>query len=113
MQNPLYSLSQIEIMSGGNTEFINQMVDLFIKLTPDLIQQLNFGLLESDGDKIYFAAHKLKLSVDMMGIQSIQTEIRMIEKLAKEKGDFATLNTLILHTNAVLNSVILQLKSRN
>ncbi len=112
MDSSIYSLTKIENMCNGNKEFINQMVDLFIEITPALIAQLHFGLLESDYKKIHFAAHKLKLSINMMEIKSIQSEIVSIEKIAKENGDLSTLNTLITHTNAILNTVILELKTR-
>jgi len=113
MEEKLYNLEQIELMSGGNSLFVEKMVNLFIELTPELMNRIKTGLIESDYLEIKSAAHKMKPSIDMMGIGKLKNEIRNIEKLALEHADVMTLNNAINYLDSILNQVMLQLKNRD
>ena len=111
MDPKLYNLEQIEIMAEGNNEFVMTMVNMFIELTPDLVNKIKKGLLDGNYEEIKASAHKLKPSIDMMGIELVKNEIREIEKLALEKADTYTLNNKIVYVENILNKVLEQLKS--
>ncbi|NUM32543.1 MAG: Hpt domain-containing protein [Bacteroidetes bacterium] len=111
MEPKLYNLEQIELMAEGNKEFVMTMVNMFIELTPDLINKIKKGLVDNNYDEIKSQAHKLKPSIDMMGIVSAKNEIREIEKLALERADVYTLNNKITYLETTLNKVLEQLKS--
>lgn len=111
MEPKLYNLEQIELMAEGNKEFVMTMVNMFIDLTPDLVGKIKKGLVDNNYDEIKAQAHKLKPSIDMMGIESVRNEIREIEKLALEKADVYTLNSKIIYLENTLNKVLEQLKS--
>lgn len=112
MGQKMYNLEQIEMMSEGNKEFVNKMVNLFIELTPELLNRINTGLIESDYDEIKSAAHKMKPSIDMMGIVSLKNEIRNLEKLALDRADVVTIKNAIVYLETTLEKVINQLKNR-
>ncbi len=112
MEPKMYNLEQIEMMSEGNNEFVDKMVNLFIELTPELLNRINTGLIENDYDEIKSAAHKMKPSIDMMGIVSLKNEIRNIEKLALDRVDVVTMKNAIVYLETTLGQVINQLKNR-
>jgi len=113
MEEKLYNLEQIEMMSGGNDSFVDKMVNLFIELTPELMNRIKSGLIENDFEEIKSAAHKMKPSIDMMGIIKLKNEIRNIEKLALERADVMTLNNAINYLDLTLSTVMHQLKNRD
>ena len=112
MRDQLFNLDQMTIMSGGNTEFVNKMVNLFMEITPELINRLKIGLMDGDFEEIKSASHKMKPSIDMMGISSLKNEIRTIEKLANEKENIMALKETIYYLDDTMNEVYFQLKNR-
>jgi HPt (histidine-containing phosphotransfer) domain-containing protein len=112
MTNQLFNLDQMTILSGGNTEFVNKMVDMFIEITPELINRIKIGLMDQNYEEIKAASHKMKPSIDIMGIVSLKSEIRTIEKLASEKEDLMELRESINHLDDTMNEVFYQLKHR-
>lgn len=80
----LYDLSTIKAVSGGDKEFVKRMVQLFIETVPANVQELNVYMNSENWDMVSKMAHKLKSTLDSMGIHSLKQEIRMIEANAKK-----------------------------
>src|SRR6202000_2586142 len=78
-EGKLYDLTMVQSVSGGDEGFIKKMVALFIETVPQNIQELNKGLQTENWDHVGKMAHKLKSTVDSMGIQSIRQDIRAVE----------------------------------
>lgn len=112
MNDTLYDLSQLHELSSGNPEFVEKMVGMFLSLTPELIQRLNKGLQEKDYPEIKAAAHKMKPSIDMMGITSLSQKIRTLEQYAAAESHTAEIPGLIKETEEILSTVMTQLKQR-
>lgn len=112
MEDKMYNLEQIDMMSGGNAEFVDKMVNLFIELTPELLNRIKTGLIENNYDEIKSAAHKMKPSIDMMGINLLKNEIRNIERLAMDRADVMTMKNAITYLDTTLVQVMDQLRRR-
>jgi hypothetical protein len=81
----LYDLSMVQSVSGGDEGFIQRMVALFIETVPQNVQDLKKAMLEEDWEQVGKTAHKLKSTIDSMGIKSIRQEIRTVEANARQK----------------------------
>ena len=79
-EEKLYSLSQLESLSGGDEVFINKMVDMFLELTPQTIESLKETYANDELEAMGGAAHKIKPTIDMMGIETIKQTIRDLAK---------------------------------
>ncbi|MFM9944153.1 MAG: Hpt domain-containing protein [Bacteroidia bacterium] len=112
MEDKMYNLEQIDMMSGGNAEFVEKMVNLFIELTPELLNKIKTGLIEGNYDEIKASAHKMKPSIDMMGINLLKNEIRNIERMAMDKTDVMALKNAITYLDDTLGQVMDQLRNR-
>ena len=112
MEDKMYNLEQIDAMSGGNAEFVDKMVNLFIELTPELLNRIKAGLIDNNYNEIKSAAHKMKPSIDMMGINSLKAEIRTIEKMALERADEVSMKNAINYLETTLDQVLYQLGRR-
>jgi CheY-like chemotaxis protein len=106
----LYDLSMVESVSGGDGGFIKKMVALFIETVPQNVQELSKATLTENWDQVGKMAHKLKSTVDSMGIKSIRQEIRTVEANAKQKQSLQEIPTLVERINSVINSCIQQLQ---
>jgi len=110
--NPrLYDLSMVQSVSGGDEGFIKKMVALFIETVPQNVQDLRKALQEENWDQVGKTAHKLKSTIDSMGIKSIRQEIRTVEANAKQKQSLQDIPSLVTTIESVIQECIGQLKT--
>ena len=95
-----YDISEIKTISRGNEEFINKMLKMFVEQIPvfvaEMMEKLEAGELTVVGE----IAHRIKPTIDNMGIISSKTIIRELEKMGKANEDNGTMATLIKKVEA-------------
>jgi len=111
-EEKLYNLIQLNELSGGNDDFVNKMVQMFIDLAPETLDNINIGLAEGDLDRVGAAAHKIKPSLDMMGIVVLKAKIRALEGNAKNRTNVDDIPNLVEDVSNTLKAVIAQLRAR-
>lgn len=107
----LYDLGPLREMSRGNNEFINKMITLFIEQASMSLNEMNAAHNIKDYDTICKLAHRLKSSIDSMGITSLKKEIRELEKLSKEPVLLSQIAALVILINSTLLKVLENLPS--
>jgi HPt (histidine-containing phosphotransfer) domain-containing protein len=112
VEETLYDLSTLQDLSSGNPEFVDKLVKMFIDLTPSLIERIELGLKEKNYAEVGAAAHKLKPSIDVMGIRSLKDTVREIEIYAKEQTQLDQLDDLFNALKNTLEKVFQQLRNR-
>jgi HPt (histidine-containing phosphotransfer) domain-containing protein len=106
----LYNLSSLNSLSRGNLEFIKKMVSIFIEQTTDVIDKVSIAINENDFNEVSRLIHKINPSVETVGITSIISELKLLEKIAKETKDKEQITALFGVIKKVLEKAILQLK---
>ena len=90
-----YDITEIRTISRGNEGFINKMLKMFVEQIPvfaaEMMEKLEAGELTAVGE----IAHRIKPTIDNMGIVSSKTIIRELEKMGKANEDNGTMATLI------------------
>ncbi len=94
-QKKLYDLSQINEMSGGNKEFVIQMITSFIEQTKMAITEMKDQIDKMDYAEIAKIAHKHKTSFSFMGIQSLFEEIINIEEAALNRTPLGKIKKIV------------------
>jgi len=107
----LYDLSIIESVSGGDESFIKKMIQLFVETVPPSLIELQDAVDQQQWERVSKVAHKLKSTVDSMGISSLKDDIRTIEANGKHQQDVDKIPALVKKVNEVVNICILQLKN--
>ncbi|MBL7911959.1 MAG: PAS domain S-box protein [Bacteroidia bacterium] len=102
----LYDLGPLKEMSRGNSEFMNKMITLFIEQANISLNEINAAHGIKDYDTVCKVAHRLKSSIDSMGITSLKKEIRELEKLSKEPVLLSEIAALVMLINATLLKVL-------
>lgn len=102
----LYNLNSLNNLSRGNSEFVLKMIHLFIKQTTDEIENISKALIVDDFPEVSRLIHKIKPSIESLGITSILKEIRLLEKVANEATEKEQITALFSIIKPTLLQVI-------
>ncbi|MEJ7766853.1 MAG: response regulator [Chitinophagaceae bacterium] len=105
----LYDLAMINEVSGGDDDFVKKMVALFIETVPQNLKDLNNYMDSGDWDMVSKMAHKLKSTIDSMGIHSLNQDVRTVEHTAKKKESLENIPSLVHNMNIIIMQCIKQL----
>ena len=70
-------------MSRGNDEFVVKMVGIFVEQTIATIEKIVAALESNDFLEISRLIHKIRPSINKMGVPSIQNEMKTLTKNSK------------------------------
>jgi HPt (histidine-containing phosphotransfer) domain-containing protein len=76
----MYSVEQVLSQSGGDKRFVRELMELFVKVTPEVADGLKTAVKEKDAKTIGQLAHKIKPSLQILQVHdasalAIETEI--------------------------------------
>jgi PAS domain S-box-containing protein len=103
---PIYDLSLIENMSRGNQAFVDKMITIFITLAKESTELMQSALVDNDIETIQKTAHKIKPSIDQMGIVSLKEIVRKLEKYDLKTDNTQDLESLINQLTTTLTTVV-------
>lgn len=107
--SPLYDLSQLREISGGDSSFIKEILSLFVQSIPGSLHMINSALASNDLEAVGREAHKIKPSIDSLGILELYNVIRIVEREAKAGNPNGTLKDNVEKLNSILTVVVGQI----
>jgi HPt (histidine-containing phosphotransfer) domain-containing protein len=110
MSDKLYNLDFVNSMAGGNQDFINQLLTLFVDSVPESIDLINKHYANNDLDNLAKEAHKLKSTINTVQIPSFIEKIKEIEMIGKTGEGLEKLPGLIAEFNEVMPKAVEQVK---
>jgi len=108
--NTLFDLTMIRSVSGGDTAFIKKMILLFIETVPQNVQELVLAMNQENWEQVSKMAHKLKSTIDSMGIRTLHDQIRTVEMNAKNREQLDHLPIIVRQVESVVSVCIQQLR---
>ncbi len=81
-----YNLAKVYALSDNDPEFVNEILTLFVNEVPEDLQQIGEGIKKKDHKHAYAYAHKIKPSLDLLGLNVAFEEILQIEAWTKTEG---------------------------
>lgn len=81
-----YNLAKVYALSDNDPEFVMQIITLFVTEVPEDMKQIDLGIEEKDHKLAYSYAHKIKPSLDLMGMTVAHQEILEVEAWTKREG---------------------------
>lgn len=81
-----YNLSKVYALSDNDPEFVNEILKLFVTEIPDDILQIKEGIKKKDYKHAYAFAHKIKPTLDLIGLNVAFEEILQVEAWTKVEG---------------------------
>jgi PAS domain S-box-containing protein len=91
----LYDITELKAISRGNEGFINKMLKMFVEQIPVHIMEMKEKCEQKQYITVGEIAHRIKPTIDNMGIVASKTIIREIEKMGKANQDDGNLAALI------------------
>ena len=82
-------------MSGGDANFIAEMIDLFREQIEEYSEIMPRLLREKDYDGLSKVAHKAKSSVAVMGMASVADLLKELEVLANDEKETERYGTMV------------------
>jgi len=83
VDRPLFDLSYLKSVSNNNEDFVNEMIDTYLKTMPKSIEEVRTFFNQKDWENLSRAAHKLKPSITLLGIHKAKELASEIERIAK------------------------------
>lgn len=82
-----YNLAKVYAISDNDPEFVTQIITLFVTEVPEDLLEIKQGIKTKDYKQTYAYAHKIKPTLDLLGLKVAFEEILQIEAWAKSEGE--------------------------
>ncbi len=82
-----YNLAKVYALSDNDPEFVLQIVTLFVTEIPEDLAEIKEGIKKKDHKHAYSYAHKVKPSLDLLGLKVAFEEVLQIEAWTKPEGE--------------------------
>ncbi len=82
-QESALNLSYLQDISGGDADFMIEMIDIFLDQTPKYFAHLSEALADKNWPLVAETAHKIKPTLAFMGADAESAEMQFIEKSAR------------------------------
>lgn len=106
------NLTYLNEMMGGNRELMVEILDLFLKQTPQELQDVKDAVDNGDYLKIKTYSHKMKSSVGIIGISAVLTILQQMEDLGAKGEGIENIKELNKKLNLICNQAINEIEKR-
>lgn len=106
-----YNLDKLHSLSRGNEEFIQKMIEIFNTQCTSVMEAIEEAIEVQNFPEVSRLIHKIKPSIDEMGIQSLYHEVRELEEISKNTSDVERIQCLFEIIQKQLNYSIAELKT--
>jgi len=110
-ETPLYDISKLKQITRGDEQFMQKMLELFIKETSNSICELNTALEVKDIKKVQFLAHRMKSTLGNLSIAAAVDIAQKIEKSEWAEQDYPALDELACRFKSIVDEVISSIRS--
>ncbi len=105
-----YNLAKVFAISDNDPEFVNQILSLFVSEIPEDLLEIKEGIKNKDHKHAYAYAHKVKPSLDLLGLNIAFEEILEIESWAQAKGEKKEIKETFKSVKNQVNEAVKELK---
>lgn len=81
-----YNLSKVYALSDDDPEFVMQIIMLFVTEVPQDLTEIENGIKNKDHKHAYAYAHKIKPTLDLLGMSIAYEEILQVEAWTRAEG---------------------------
>ncbi|MVM41754.1 PAS domain S-box protein [Spirosoma sp. HMF3257] len=111
MSKSMYNLTKLEAISRGDQEFTQNMIQLFCTDVLAAAAQIKTAYEAEDYTTVKSLAHRVKPSIDIMGLQAQFEEVYRIEELASTGTNSPELSELITRFEQGINAATAHMKA--
>jgi HPt (histidine-containing phosphotransfer) domain-containing protein len=111
MRTKHIDLGYLDTMAGDDSEATNELIDIFLEESPQILQGLKEALILKDYVKLKYVAHKSKSSLLIFGMNKLASQMNNLEILLKENKNSDVFIEIISNFEIEFNEAICELKS--
>lgn len=105
-----YNLSKVYSISDNDVDFAKQIVVLFTEEVPVEIDNIKEGLKNKEHNKVYHAAHKIKPTLDLLGMDLAYEDVVTIENWSRAEGKKKEIKDVVKSLKEKIKEAIRELK---
>lgn len=105
-----YNLAKVYALSDNDTEFVMQIITLFVTEVPEDMKQIESGIQDKDYKQAYAYAHKIKPTLDLLGMTVAFEEILQVEAWTKREGKRKEINDTFASIKNQVEKAIKEIK---
>lgn len=105
-----YNLSKVHALSDGDNDFVMQIIDLFLSEIPEDLKEVKAGIEDKDYNKAHAFAHKIKPTLDLMGMSVAFEEILLVEAWAKNQGKRKEIKDTYKSIKTQVDNAVIEIK---
>jgi HPt (histidine-containing phosphotransfer) domain-containing protein len=90
-----FNPAMLHELSSGNSEFIKQMVSIFLEDVPKAIDEMKAAASSSDFATVGQLAHRIKSSVGMVGAEDLHALASNIEEFAENSEQIKAIPSML------------------
>ncbi len=105
-----YNLSKVYAISDNDVDFAKQIVVLFIEEVPLEMKNIKQGLKEKNHNKVYHAAHKIKPTLDLMGMDLAYEDVASVETWSRSEGKKKEIKEVVKSLKEHISKTVKELK---
>ena len=105
-----YNLAKVYALSDNDPEFVMQIITLFVTEVPEDLKQIDLGIKTKDHKLAYSYAHKIKPSLDLLGMTVAFEEILQVEAWTKAEGKRKEINDTFASIQSQIEKAVKEIK---
>jgi HPt (histidine-containing phosphotransfer) domain-containing protein len=105
-----YNLSKVYALSDNDSEFVNEILTLFVTEVPEDLLQIKEGIKKKDHKHAYAYAHKIKPTLDLLGLNVAFEEILQVEAWTKAEGKKKDIKDTFKSVKNQINEAVKEIK---
>ena len=106
----LYNLEKLHGIENKDANFIKEVLMLFLNTIPVISDELIKATTEKKWDQVYFLAHKMKANIDLLNIESLKKEIRVVEENSKTRNNLDHISDKVKFINSIIQQCAKEIK---
>jgi HPt (histidine-containing phosphotransfer) domain-containing protein len=105
------NLDYLEELAKGNTEFIEDMISIFLAENPEELRELELAILQKDFELIQSVSHHMRSTISFVGLDPlVGNDLSEIEKWAIKKEQIENITVLFAKIKEVCQKAFFELK---
>ncbi|NEV94532.1 Hpt domain-containing protein [Psychroflexus sp. YR1-1] len=101
----MYNLKQLESIASGDKEFVREMLDIFIKVTPEDLAKIQDAIDAKNYESISKLSHKLVSSYNLINYKNVFL-IKKLEEMGKNSEPIETITPVFERLNSETRNII-------
>ena len=101
-----FDLSFLKKLSGGDNDFILEMINTFKEMTPEFVSNSKKYLDADDYQSLSREVHKYITGVSFLGIKELEKNLLLIEEYSKKEENIDQLERLLIESFRQIDDII-------